>query len=132
MPASEYSELQEIVERAFTEELGSAASADELLQVIAADLPEHLDHYIRAAGIKTAIGTYFRRKRADGLPQAPEVNAEGVHKQLDLLDVPEFRYVIGKQMKSSAAARSQAEKLAHLCRELHGVVIPLELVEDIS
>jgi hypothetical protein len=130
MPTSEFTEIQDLIERAFVEEFGSRASADEVLRSIVAILPEHLDHHLKVSGIKSAIGTFFRRKRSDGLPQAPEATADGVHVQLDFMDVPEFQYVIGQYVKSSEASYSQAEKLAALCREVHGVSIVLTVVEE--
>lgn len=125
MSASEHSELQDLIADSFFGHYGGRASTDEVLRSLVPDLPEHLQNYILSTGLKTAIRGFFRRQRADGLPQAPEANPEGLHVQLDFLSVPEFQYVIERQLKASESARLQAAKLAELCEAIHGVRIPL-------
>ncbi len=129
MPHSESTEVQDLLQRLFTEQFGNEASNAELLRALVPALPEHLQNYILVSGLKSQIGVFFRRKRADGLPQAPEVNRDGLHKQLDLMEVEDFRYVIEQYLKSSAAHRAQAHKLASLCFDVHGVAISVEMLE---
>lgn len=123
MPSSENAEIHDLIHRIFTEQFGSAASTPEVYRAAADSLPEHLSRHLIGKGLKAEISRYFRTKRSDGLPQAPEVDDEGTHKQLDLMTVPEYRYVIEAYLKSSAASRAQAAKLIDLCREIHGVTI---------
>lgn len=129
MSGSENAEIADLIDRAFTGTFGGRASNDDVFREVAADLPDYLIRHLAGPGLKTAIGRYFRAKRKDGLPHAPEVNAEGLHVQLDLLDVPEFEYVIGQQLKRSSEFYGQALKLADRCKTIHGVTIALELLD---
>ncbi|MEH3033325.1 MAG: hypothetical protein PGN07_04615 [Aeromicrobium erythreum] len=129
MPSSENAELHDLIHRVFTETFGSAASAPEVFREVVTSIPDHLTRHLVGKGPKAEISGYFRTKRADGLPQAPEVDDEGTHKQLDLMTVPEYRYVIEQYLKSSAASQAQAQKLADLCHALHGVTIPLQMID---
>ena len=130
MSSTERSEIRDAIERVFIEQLGGQASLDEVFRQLIGKLPEHLEHHVLATGLKAQIGAYFRAKRKDGLPQAPEVNDDGIHKQLDLLEVPEFQYVIGQYLKASSASYVQARKLATLCVEVHGVAIDLDQLAE--
>ena len=131
MSASESQEINETIGRVFTETLGGRASLTEVFREMVDTMPEHLVHYLVATGLKTKIRGYFTKQNFDGLPQAPEANVDGVHVQLALLDVDEYRYIIVRQLNSSRASHAQAVKLAALCAEVHGVTIALDqLVES--
>lgn len=131
MSTSENQEINEAIGRVFENDLGGRGSLPEVFRALAEDLPEHLAHHLMATGLKTKIRGYFRKQNADGLPQAPEADAHGTHVQLDLLELAEYKYVIGQQLASSHAARKQAEKMAARCELVHGVRVDLDsLGED--
>lgn len=121
---SEYGELQDLIGRVF-DEMGGRGTKAELIEHLAASLPRHLGAYLVRGGLSTNVGLFFRKK-ADGLPAAPEVDERGTHAQLELLDIDEYRYVIDRQMRASRNARQQAQRYAERCQKVHGVGIDVD------
>ena len=125
MITSEHAELSELLDRTW-HELGGRGTKAELVTHVHTILPDHLRSYLIEQGLASKAGAYLRRTGADGLPQAPEIDAHGTHAQLELLDESEFRYVVARQMDNSRAARHRAQQLADLAFERLGVVISID------
>ena len=64
------------------------------------------------------------KRSALDLPEAPSVN--GVHTQLELLCVNEYRVLIEEHVASSERAQALAQKYADECENRHGVQIDVE------
>lgn len=123
MISSESAELADMFDRVFVGQFGGRASVDEVYRAVLKDLPNHLRDYLVATGLKTKIGTHFRKRNSIGLPAAPEVNAQGVHVQLDMMSVEEFRYCVQRQCRDAETSKAQAHRYAQLCAEVHGELI---------
>lgn len=114
-------ELRDLIDRAFTDDLGGMATLNMLQERVWADLPEHLSHFLISRGLRSQVAAYFREQDADGLPKRPAANAEGEHKQLSFFTVEEFAYVHHGYIERAAANEAQAEKVRLRCIETHGV-----------
>lgn len=124
MTSSEYAEIQDAVERAWAT-LGMRGSNRDVLDTLRTDLPDHLREYLTDRGLSQAIGTFFRRKNKVGLAQAPEVDADGTHAQMELLSAAEFRYVIAAHVKAGKNEFRIAKAYALEARARLGVDIDL-------
>lgn len=118
-------DLRDLVAHVFAEMGGVGSLADVRDQVIAILPPDAIDHLIRK-GLTSAIGGYFRKQGADGLPTAPEVDEHGTHMLLELTTVEEYRYLIRKYMSRSTANRSAALRAAERCHATFGVLIDVD------
>ncbi|WGW12693.1 hypothetical protein LWF01_02680 [Saxibacter everestensis] len=125
MSASENQELSDLYQRIF-EELGGRATVKEIVAHATITAGQHLNEYLTAQGHKTKVGAFLRRKGTSGLPQAPEVDGQGTHVQLELLSVEEFKYVVAHHLKSARASAQQARNLADYCYEMRGVALDLD------
>lgn len=128
MTTSERAEMTEVVASVFLNEFGGRAALSEVTDAVTARIldTQHLNEYLVRLGIKGITKDYFRQSATDGLPNAPEADKAGTHVQLELLTVPEFRYVIGRQLDNSAAARMRAQQYAERCHEIFGVWITVD------
>jgi len=123
MTDSTNAEMQDLIGGIFLGRLGGRASTRETCDMLRQTLPDHLVEATLNRGLTTAVQAYFRHKTADGLPAAPEANAEGEHVQLSLLSVDEYKFVYGRQIRNGEAAYAQARKYAEKCIDVHGVDI---------
>lgn len=124
MTDSERAELRDFIKRVW-DQMGGVGTLSEVRSHCRASMPEHLSAYLIDEGISKVVGEVWRSRNQAGLPSALAVDTHGTHKQLELMDVSEYRYAIASRMKQSAAFRRQAQKLAAYCLEIHGVVISL-------
>lgn len=124
------SECRSLVARIF-DELGGRASAEDIIVHLNVSAPPELHEYLRDQGWQKVIGEFFRSKSTDGLPVAPEVG-DGVHVQLELLALDDFKWVITRQMQSSKASRVRAEQYRDRCYDQWGVLIDLDEIEAAS
>jgi hypothetical protein len=115
------SELRDIIERVYINDLGGRATQKMVHAGVWRDLPEHLTDYLIGKGIASEVQTYFRSKGSDGLPKFPEVNADGEHHQLEFLSVTEFAFVHSKYVDRASANNEQADKIRQLCLDKYGV-----------
>lgn len=115
------SELREIIERVYIDDLGGRATQQMVHQGVWAALPEHLTDYLIGKGISSEVQSYFRTQGNDGLPKFPEVNADGEHRQLELLSVDEFVFVHTSYVARADANSAKAERVRELCMVTHGV-----------
>lgn len=106
--------------------LGGRGTKADVLREVGAALPASLREYLADRGLASAVSGFFRAQREDGLPQAPAVDGEGTHAQLELMTVDECRFVVARYMEAAAAARAQALRMQALCLETHGVLIDLD------
>lgn len=114
-------ELRDIIDRAFTDDLGGKATANMLQEHVWANLPDHLTHFLISKGLRAQVTAYFREQDHDGLPKRPAANPEGEHKQLSFFSVEEFAYLHADYRKRAAANDAQAEKVRVRCLDLHDV-----------
>jgi hypothetical protein len=121
------SELIELVERVFVEDLGGRASKAQVVDRIATtELPPGAENYFIRVGASSVVQSYFRTKGAEGLPQAPQVNDEGEHAQQGLWTLEEYHYLARQYLDRSHSNRVQAEKVAAECARVYGVTLDLE------
>ena len=114
-------ELRDIIDRAFTDDLGGRATTNMLTEHVWGALPEHLSHFLISKGLRSQVAAYFREQDTDGLPKRPAANEEGEHAQLAFFTVEEFAYVHRSYVERSDANLTQAEKVRAKCLKLHGV-----------
>lgn len=127
MTASETAELNEVIKRIW-ESMGGRGTIDEAVEHAAVSMPDHIRNYLVTEGLRKKVGAYLRSTGADGLPLAPAVDRDGMHVQLELLSVEEFRAVIVAAMQRTSANRARAYQWAARCKRVHGVWIDPESV----
>lgn len=123
MNTSEHAEITALISRTF-DELGGRATKQEVLAHVLLLLPAHLRKYVVEQGLASKIGGFFRSNGSEGLPIAPDIG-DGIHVQLELLVVDDFRWVIASQISASKAARARAVQYQQRCLHQHGVLIDL-------
>jgi len=124
MSDSERQELLDLIDRTFLA-LGGRATMAEMFASI--ELPPHLCAYCTRQGLRTAISSYFRRaRRDDGLPQAPEVDDDGNHAQLELWTVDDCRFLVAAYVSASESNRRRAQQIVEHCWDRYGVLINLD------
>lgn len=130
MTDSYRSELLEQTDHIFKSDLCGRAVIRDVVNRLTQNLPEGAaDYYVRK-GITGVVQSYFRTKGADGLPQAPQVNAAGEHVQLELLTVDDYRYLARQYLDRSHANRAQAEKVAARCSQIYSVALDLDQMAE--
>ncbi|MCW2496372.1 hypothetical protein [Jatrophihabitans sp.] len=125
MSTHESNEIHEAIDRTWIEQLGGRGTHGDVWGVLRENLPEHLRQYLADRGLSSAVSSYFRRKNAAGLAQAPQVSDDGVHAQLELMSADEFRYVVNVHVVSSKNERDIAEAWAKEAHDRLGVRISL-------
>lgn len=105
--------------------LGGVGTHAEVKEAVIDRIPADERGRLIDAAVGSKITSYFNRKTASGLPQAPAVDAQGTHMQLELFDVEQYRFAIYTQMSQSNASRRQAEKLAAECKAKTGIAIDI-------
>jgi hypothetical protein len=121
MTTSHTAELRDIIDRAFTADLGGRATARMVQEGVQPGLPAHLVDYLINKGLRSQITAYFREKDAEGLPMRPSVNDADEHAQIELLSVAEFAYAHAQYVTRAQDNMAQADKLRQRCLETHGV-----------
>lgn len=114
-------ELRDIIDRVYIGEYGGRATQQMVHEGVWRDLPEHLLDYLVGKGIRSEVQAYFRTQGTNGLPKFPEINADGEHRQLELLTIEEYAYLHSSYVSRSDANKAQAEKVRELCLDTHGV-----------
>lgn len=115
------SELRDIIDRAFTDELGGRATAQMVHNSVHRDLPDHLVDYLIGKGLRSQVTAYFREQDADGLPKRPAANPDGEHAQLSFFSVEEFAYLHSTYVERASANETQAERVRARCLDTHGI-----------
>lgn len=121
MTDSYTAELRDIIDRAFTDDLGGRATVQMLHAKVFDLIPEHLAAYLIGQGLRKRVTAYFNEKDGEGLPKRPAANDQGEHAQLEFFSVEEFAYVHRCYLDRASANAAQAEKVRALCLTSHGV-----------
>lgn len=132
MTASEIEELRDMIHRHF-EATGMRATHSELMADMT--VPAHIAQYLIKKGLSGQITSYFSKRRDDGLPFAPVVNADNEHVPLDLAEFEEIEYFVNGCIRRGDAEYAQARRGAALARERYGreIVVPgVDLSEGVA
>ena len=121
-------ELREIIDRAYTVELGGRATHKMVHAHTQGSLPDHVVDYLVGKGLAAEVALYFREKNSDGLPKRPAVNSDGEHVQLAFLTVEECGFVYDAYRSRADANREKADKVRDFCLEQHGVDLAAAVV----
>ena len=103
------------------ESLGGHAPAWKIAEHVAANMSEDDYYDATRSGFIAIVRNALRVADGDGLPSAVSVNGEYV--QTSMLDVEQFRSVVGGYLKRSSANRIVAEKFDARCVAVHGVSV---------
>lgn len=120
---SERAELNDMIDRAFTD-LGGRATKAEIINVLR--LPAHLKDFCARQGLKTVVGLYLRKLSKSGLPQAPAVDGEGNHAQLELMTIDDCRFLVAAYRVRGEANYRRAEQIVEFCAARYDVAIDIE------
>jgi hypothetical protein len=110
------------------EHLGGHAPAWKIAEHVAANVSEDDYHDATRSGFIAIVRNALRVADGGGLPSAVSVNGEYV--QTSMLDVDQYRIVIGGYLNRSSANRIVAEKFNARCVAVHGVSVLDDDVAD--
>lgn len=117
--SSESCELDEAITAAW-DHLGRRGTKAEMLALVLATVPAELRDYLAARGVNTSIGSFFRKAGTQGLPQAPEVDADGTHADCDQLTFEDFEYIVQRHLDSAEAHTARADQWVAACVARYG------------
>lgn len=129
-PASINGEICSLAEEVF-KRLGGRATSPDVQRRVWELLTDEQYGRLAYKALAPIISSFFLRRNRNGLPQAPEVDGDGTHCQLELITVDEYRYLVRSYVQRSSQNLAMAHKFAQQCKDVHGTWIdPGEYLGD--